>query len=194
MTKNISPILLAAGFAFAAGPGVSTLNAHCDAWDGPVVTEARQAFKQNEITSVLKWVSAEQEAEIVAAFDRAIAVAAESETAGELAELWFLETLVRLHRETEGAPYTGLKPAGQIDKAVALADRSLEDGSVDALADRIGQAVGNQIRLRFEETAKRKTTASASPEAGRHFIEAYVDYVHFVEVIHGLLQHGGHRH
>jgi hypothetical protein len=82
----------------------------------------------------------------------------------------------------------------QIDKAVALADRALEDGSVDALVDRIGQAVANQIRLRFDEAAERKITASENPRAGRHFVEAYVDYVHFVEALHSLLQHGGHSH
>jgi hypothetical protein len=194
MMKKVFPVFLAVGFAFAVGPGIFTLSAHCDAWDGPVVTEARQALQNKEVTPVLKWVSAQQEAEVVAAFERAIAVSAASEAAGELAELWFLETLVRLHRETEGAPYTGLKPAGQIDKAVALADRALEDGSVDALADRIGQGVANQIRMRFEEAAKRKSTASENPEAGRQFVKAYVDYVHFVEVIHNLLQHGGHSH
>ena len=38
---------------------------------------------------------------------------APSAEARELADRYFFETLVRIHRAGEGAPYTGLKPAGR---------------------------------------------------------------------------------
>ncbi len=174
--------------------GTSSVSAHCDAWDGPVVLEAREAFQARDVEPTLKWIMPEHEAEIRSAFSKAIAASEEGETAAELAEVWFLETLVRLHREGEGAPYTGLKPAGQIDKAVQLADEALETGTVEELADRISAAVRQQILERFEEARERRTSADQSAQAGRHFVEAYVDYVHFVEEIHHLLQHGGHSH
>jgi hypothetical protein len=44
--------------------------------------------------------------------------------ARRVAEHHFLGTVVRLHREGEGEPYTGIKPAGTIDPAVAAAGRA----------------------------------------------------------------------
>lgn len=168
------------------------LRAHCDALDGPVVTEARQALRDGDVQSLLKWVSPEREQEIKGAFAKATAVAEESAAARELAELWFLETLVRVHREGEGAPFTGLKPAGTINPAVQLADRALEDGSVDTLADRVGETVSAHIRARFHEAAERRKSAAESPEAGRAFVESYVNYVHLLESIHRIVQHQHH--
>jgi hypothetical protein len=37
----------------------------------------------------------------------------------DIAELWFYETVVRLHRKREGASYTGLKLAG-LDRGLVL--------------------------------------------------------------------------
>lgn len=71
-----------------------SLDAHCNAWDGPVVLEAREAFESSDVETVLKWVFPEHEAEVRAAFEESLEVADESDAAGELAELWFLETLV----------------------------------------------------------------------------------------------------
>jgi hypothetical protein len=185
----------ALGAVILAAPISSlTLSAHCDAWDGPVIIEAREAFRAGDVTPVLKWVSAENESTIAATFEKATSVAAEGDAARELAELWFLETLVRIHREGEGAPYTGLKPAGEIDQAVQLADEALETGSVEILANRISLAVARQIADRFNEAASLRGPASDSPAAGREYVAAYVDYIHFVEAVHNLISHGEHGH
>ncbi len=186
---KIGSLLLLAGVF-----GISAVSAHCDAWDGPVVLEAREAFRAQDVTPTLKWIMPEHEAEIRLAFDKALAASEAGAAATDLAELWFLETLVRLHREGEGAPYTGLKPAGQIDSAVQLADEALEAGTANALAERISTAVRQQILELFKEANERQASADESEREGRHFVEAYVDYVHFVEEIHQLLQHGGHSH
>jgi hypothetical protein len=50
--------------------------------------------------------------------------------AQKLADMYFFETLVRIHRAGEGASYTGLKPGAEIDPAIAMADEALESGSV----------------------------------------------------------------
>jgi hypothetical protein len=86
--------------------------AHCDSLDGPVITEARAALEAGDVTSVLKWVSQDYEAEIRAAFDHVVEVRKLGGEARSLADRFFFETLVRIHRAVEGAPYTGLKPAG----------------------------------------------------------------------------------
>ena len=77
--------------------------AHCDTLDGPVVNLARQALAKGDVKLILPWVAAEKEAEIRKAFDLTIAVRGKGEKEKELADMYFFETLVRIHREGEGA-------------------------------------------------------------------------------------------
>lgn len=109
--------------------------AHCDTLDGPVVQTARTALEKGDVTPLLKWVQADDEKEIRTAFQKTLAVRTKGAEAKELADMYFFETLVRIHRAGEGAPYTGLKPGEAVDPAIALADRALETGSVDKLVN-----------------------------------------------------------
>ncbi|HSQ92093.1 MAG TPA: DUF6448 family protein, partial [Nitrospiraceae bacterium] len=93
--------------------------AHCDTLDGPVIQDARKALAAKEVTPVLKWVSEHDEQAVKKAFAEALA-AVGSKTA-EAKQQKFFEDLVRIHRAGEGAPYTGLKPAGTVEPAVAEA-------------------------------------------------------------------------
>ncbi len=171
--------------------------AHCDTLDGPVVKEAQLALEKGDVTGLLKWVRKEREQEIRDAFARSLAVRVKGKEARELADKFFFETLVRVHRAGEGAPFTGLKPAGTVEAAIAAADKALQAGSVDELAAKIGNAVGNEIKKRFIEVSEKKKHGEDSVEAGREFVEAYVQYVHFIEGIHNMVtkgaehQHGG---
>ncbi len=161
-----------------------TVLAHCDTLDGPVVTDAKQALDKGDVTPALKWVTKENEDEIRKAFQRTLAVRAKGPEAKELADLWFFETLVRIHRAGEGAPFTGLKPAGEVEPIVAAADKALESGSADDLAKHIAEAVVAGIRKRFAEAVKAKDHAAHSVEMGRRFVAAYVEFVHYVERLH----------
>lgn len=165
--------------------------AHCDTLDGPVVQAARVALESGDVTPVLMWVRKEDEQKIKDAYEAATLVRGKGEAARELADRYFFETLVRIHRAGEGAPYTGLKPAGPVDEPIAVADEALETGSVEQLADRVSQAVREAIVMRFSLASEGKKHAEESVEAGRDFVEAYVDYVHFVEAVHKLLSRGG---
>ena len=167
--------------------GLDKLYAHCDALDGPVIKEAQLALEKGDVTPLLKWVTKEHEKDIRNAFAQTLAVRTKGKDARELADRFFFETLVRVHRAGEGAPYTGLKPAGTIAPAVAAADKALDAGSVDKLSAKIGNAVRDGIRKRFAEVVEKKRHANDSVEAGREFVEAYVQYVHFVEGIHDMV-------
>ncbi len=158
--------------------------AHCDALDGPVVTTAKKALEKGDVIPVLKWVKEDYEREIRTAFQKVLGVRSKGPEAKELADMYFFETLVRLHRAGEGAPYTGLKPAGTVDPAVATADRALENGSVDGLVKNITNAVSSGIRERFARAIEKKQHADESIDAGREFVEAYVEFVHYVERLH----------
>jgi hypothetical protein len=162
----------------------NTAGAHCDTLDGPVVVTARQALEKGDITPVLKWVKKEDEKEIRAQFDKTLAVRKQGKEAKELADTYFFESLVRIHRAGEGAPYTGLKAAGTVEPSVAAADKALESGSVDNLVKLVTEAAEKGIRGRFEHTKEAKKHADESIEAGRKFVEAYVEFTHYVERLH----------
>jgi hypothetical protein len=170
--------------------GIQKVYAHCDSLDGPVIMEARVALEKGDVTPLFKWVTKEHEKDIRKAFEQALSVRTKGKDAHELADRFFFETLVRIHRAGEGAPYTGLKPAGTTVPAVAAADKALAAGSVDALSAKIGNAVRDGIRKRFAEVTEKKKHVNDSVEAGREFVAAYVEYVHFVEGIHNMVAQG----
>lgn len=161
------------------------VSAHCDTADGPVVADARVALEKGDVTPVLKWVRPAAEAEIKAAFARALAARGKGPEVRALADEYFFENLVRIHRAGEGAPYTGILPAGTpVEPAITLADRSLESGSADKLLKGIEHHVEEGIRERFLRAAAAKKRADTSVAAGREFVEAYVELTHYVERLH----------
>jgi hypothetical protein len=156
--------------------------AHCDSLDGPVINLARQSLEKGDVKIILPWVAADKEAEIRKAFDLTMAVRGKGEKERELADMYFFETLVRVHRAGEGAPYTGLKPAGlDLGPAIPAADKALETGNPQELLKLINGKVHDGIHKYYMEAKERKAHAGESVEAGRAYVEAYVPYLHFVE-------------
>ena len=158
--------------------------AHCDSMDGPVVHAAKVALEKGDITPVLKWVRTEQEEELRTAFSKTLDVRTQSPAAKELADMYFFETLVRLHRAGEGAPYAGLKPAGQQEPIIVETDKALEQGSAESLVQEMTKVVTEGLRKRFAEAMETKKHSEESVELGRKYVEAYVEYVHYVERLH----------
>lgn len=114
--------------------------------------------------------------------------------AKELADRYFFETLVRIHRAGEGAPYTGFKLGEAVDPAVALADKALESGSVDELVEVLTKAMAGGIRERFAHALETRQHADDSVTAGREFVEAYIVFTHYVKGLHGLIKSGAAHH
>jgi hypothetical protein len=164
--------------------------AHCDSLEGPVVQDARKALAKGDPTAVLKWVNQEHENEIRLAFKQTMAARAKGDVAKALAERFFFETLVRIHRAGEGEGFTGLKPAADIDPGIASADKALQSGSANELAKHMSAAVTEGIQKRFAVALEKKKHAPGSVEAGREYVAAYVDYIHFVESVNRLASHG----
>jgi hypothetical protein len=192
---NIVAAWLATVFLGILGCGAGTADAHCDSLDGPVLVEARAALRAGDVTPLLKWVAADHEDEIRAAFAQVVAVRTKGADVREVADRFFFETLVRLHRAGEGAPFTGLKAAGTAVPAVVAADEALAEGAVDDLAETIASAVSAGIRERFEQVTEKKSMAGDSVADGREFVAAYVEYVHFIEGVHDMVTKGaGHAH
>lgn len=177
-------VLLSAGAAFA----------HCDTTGGPVIPEAKAALEKGDATPILKWVKPDHEGEILAAFAKAVAVRVQSPEAQDLADQYFLETLVRLHRAGEGAPYTGIQDE-PVKPIVVLADGALASGSADAMIQRMSGHLAQAIGEKFQRAVAAQAHKDDSVEAGREFVEAYVTYVHYVEGVRdAIMAVGGHAH
>lgn len=174
--------VVAAALALTWG---SAAQAHCDTLDGPVVSQARRALDSGNVNLVLGWVQAKDEAEIRQAFEHAVAVRQHGGTATLLADHSFFEALVRVHRAGEGAPYTGLKPAGQIEPAVAAADRSIASGQLEPVARMIFDRAEHGLHDKFDRVQATRTYNPDDVQAARSHVDAYVDYVHYVERLHG---------
>ena len=168
---------------------------HCDGMDGPVVSLAKKALETGNVKLVLPWVRAQDEGEIRTAFDHAVSVRKLGAQARELADTHFFETLVRIHRAGEGAPFTGLKPAGRdLGPAIPAADHALVDGSVEAVVRLVTDALARGIRERFQAAWSKHRFDPSDVEAGREYVEAYVPYIHFVERLYGITRESGHGH
>lgn len=174
-------------------PG-SVVYAHCDTLGGPVVVEARAALEKGDVTPVLKWVKKDHEQEIRLIFKKTMAIRGKGREEKELADQYFLETLVRLHRAGEGAPYTGIKNE-PVEPIVAMADKALVDGSADEMIGRITSHFAAVIKEKFNRVVETGRNKDKSLEAGREFVEAYVAYMHYVEGVHSaIVATGGHHH
>jgi hypothetical protein len=158
---------------------------HCDTMDGPVVYDAKIALDKGDVTPALKWVKQDNEKEIRVAFDKTLTVRSMGPEAKEMADVYFFETLVRVHRAGEGFPYTGLKPAGaEIEAGIAESDKAFETGSVDNLVKIITADIEKGIKDHFALAKETNEHQNDSVDSGRRFVEAYVNFIHYVEKLH----------
>jgi hypothetical protein len=165
--------------------GTGIVLAHCDTMDGPIIKSAQKALETGDVNLVLMWIQKKDEAELKQAFQKTREVRKLNPSAKELADRYFLETFVRLHRAGEGEPYTGIKPAGtELEPAVERADKALVSGSIDDLLKLMTEALVHGVREYFDRAVALKKHASESVEAGREYVEAYVKYVHYVEKLY----------
>lgn len=176
---------LAAALLFPATPAA----AHCDSVEGPVVVDARAALAKGDVAPVLKWISAAQEPMVREAFQKTLTVRKLGAEARDVADTAFFETLVRLHRETEGAAYTGLKKGGAQPAFIGQLESALASGSVDGFAKLVGEHAAAKVKEKFAVALEAKRKADASPADGRAYVAAYVDLMHstqaIVEAVHG---------
>jgi hypothetical protein len=171
---------------------------HCDALDGPVVTAAKKALASGKVDLILPFVPAEGEAEVTRAFEEAVAVRGQSAELAEFADRWFFENVVRVHRAGEGAPYTGLKPAGLGEgPVIPVAERALETGSADELVGVLHDIISEQVKHRLDRAMELKTHAEAGVPQAREYVEAMLGlqvWSHKLHLAALASAHGGEHH
>jgi hypothetical protein len=167
--------------------------AHCDGRDGPVVKAARAALEARNVALVVIWVQPQDEAEIRRAFEQTLVVHSLSPQAKELADRFFFETVVRVHRAGEGATFTGLKPAGRDPgPAIPAADRALEERTLEPLVMLLTDTMRDRLRQHFNEAVTARTYDVGDVAAGREYVRAYVEFIHDVERLYEASTTGAH--
>lgn len=181
--SRISYLAAALGIALAAAAGPAI--ASCDSEAGPVVAAGRQALERSDLVLALVWVRPEHEATVRAAFQDALGVRRKGAEATRLADRYFVETLVRLHRAGEGKPYTGIKPAAEgLAPGMTLVNEAVAAGSDEPLTARLTETMIQGAHARFADLRRKLAYDPQDLAAGRDYVESYVRLVLYVETLH----------
>jgi hypothetical protein len=167
--------------------------------DGPVVTAARQALEKEDVNLILPYVKEDASADVKAAFQKALQARKVSPAAREVADLYFYETAVRLHRAGEGAPYTGLKPAGlDVGPIIPVAEKAIATGSVDALIRLLTDTLRHEVQHRFEHLQHLRAHKPEDVAKAREYVEAMLGLEvyshHLYQAMKAAAHEGGHEH
>jgi hypothetical protein len=103
-----------------------------------------------------------------------------------VAERWFFETAVRLHRAGEGAPYTGLKEIADLDPALAAADEALETGDLHEVTAVLTDAIQTGLSRRYHavQEARELAAREGTVAANRERVEAELGFETYVYQLH----------
>jgi hypothetical protein len=159
---------------------------HCDSLDGPVVRAAQRALEAGNAALVLPFVPQASEKEILDVFHQVMAARKAGGAARDVADRHFFETVVRVHRAGEGAPFTGLKPAGlDVGPVIPVAEKAIEGGDVAALEEILVGTVREALTDRFHRLEHLRAGAHRGVAGARAYVEAMLG----LEVwAHGLYQ------
>ena len=172
---------------------------HCDSLDGPVVKAGLRTLEEEDASHILPYVPKEAEQEVIGVLDRVIWARLEGPEAREVADRYFLETVVRLHRAGEGAPYTGLKPAGlDHGPAVPAAELAIDTGDPEELIRLLTDTVEVEVKKRLHHALELKASAHAGIDEARDYVEAMLGLQLFANGLYEFARqgpaHGSHQH
>lgn len=164
--------------------------AHCDRENGPVAMAAKEALKTGNIEEILIWVGEDQEQELREKFQQSLEVFKKGGNSTELAEMYFMETAVRLHRAAEGMPFTGLKAASPNPPHIEAAEKALETGNFAPVADLLCRELQQESSKWFQKARASGETKEESTVAGREWVNNYVKYITFINKLYQTIQAG----
>jgi hypothetical protein len=166
----------------------STSQAHCDRVNGPVATDARKALETGDLSHALIWVTDQQAEELKSTFEQSLKVYTKGDESQELAERHFMSETVRLHREAEGMPFTGLKPAQESSEDIQTAEQALESGDLAPVTDLLAEEIRQKTNELYQDAMEAKDSSEQNVEAGRQWVDAYVKYIVYVHSLHQKIQ------
>lgn len=167
----------------------TSAQAHCDSYQGPVVTAARQALDAQDVNLILPYVKPDDEAQLTAAFNQALQVRSLSPEAKQLAENYFFETAVRLHRQGEGAAYTGLKDDA-VPAPIQAADKALQSGHMNDVTKMLSDVMQTGLQEKYQAVldARKNAEKLGTVEANRERVEAELTFEKYVYGLYTLAE------
>jgi len=169
---------------------VQPAKAHCDRENGPVAVAAKKALKTGDFSKVAIWVGKQQEEELRKKFLHSRKVYQSGDESRQLAKQYFMETAVRLHRQAEGMPYTGLKPAKPAARDIQVAEKALETGNLEPVMQMFSNTMQQEAHKWFEKALKAKANKGKSVEAGREWADLYVKYIVYLHKLYQTIEQG----
>lgn len=167
---------------------------HCDSLDGPVVGAAREALEAGDVALVLPFVLERDEEDVRAAFTAVMPVRAMGDQARVVADQLFFETVVRIHRAGEGAPYTGLKPSGTpVSPVIPIAEEAIATGSTDRLTTYLIGVLQDELNRRLSRVSTLVANKDRSVADARRYVEAMLGFeVYSHSLLKALSAHDAH--
>jgi Family of unknown function (DUF6448) len=167
---------------------------HCDSLDGPVVGAARAALEAGDVGIVLPFVPERDEADVRTAFAAVMPVRSIGDQARGVADRLFFETVVRIHRVGEGAPYTGLKPAGTpVSPVIPIAEEAVVTGSTERLTTYLTGVLQDELNKRLGKVSALAVDKDRSVADARRYVEAMLGFeVYSHSLLKALGAHDAH--
>ncbi len=173
-------IILCVSFICALLLAPTMTFAHCDTMDGPVITAAKKSIETKNPNYFLIWVQEKDEAKILEEFKNVLEERVKNPSNAESIDTTFFGSLVKIHREGEGATYTGIKPAGDFGSPlIPLVDEAIDSGSSEKLEALFPEALRVQVVDRFQEVIGKKNYPLENVPAGRDYVESYIVFFHW---------------
>lgn len=182
MKKNTLLFVVSIVFSFLM---FSQAWAHCDTYEGPVIKSAQKALEEKNVNLVLLWVEEKHELEIKEAFTETL----ENRLSNPGADHLFFEKLVEAHRLWEWEPYTWVKPKGTaIAEIIQATDKAIETKSLEEALGMIQKATEKKAEEMLHKVLETKNYDVNDIEAWRAYVKAYVEYTHYVEILHNIAE------
>lgn len=164
---------------------------YIDSMDGPVVKAAEKALDMEDVKYVLPYVSRDDEEEIKDSFEKTILVRELSGDAAELADYWFFETTVRLHRKEEEKTYTGLKSAGtDWGPIIPKIDLAIKTENIDELLNFILNFIREDIKSRFDDLLAKKDYDPDDVDDTRDYIKTREEFIEYTRKFYEYVEKG----
>lgn len=172
---------------------------HCDSMDGPVVKAAIKALKTQNVNLILPYVPKDGENEVINAYNKVIKLRNQNDEVKYIADQYFFETIVRIHRAGEGAPFTGLKPAGlDHGPVVPVAEEAVETGSADKLITFLTDSLKSEIEKKFAKVMELKKQENRPVDKARQYVSNMLGFIvnshKLYECITADTHHFAHQH
>ena len=170
---------------------VIILAPYMDSMSGPLVKAAEKALEMENVKFVLPYVSSQDEEELKDAFEKTLLVRELSSDAAELADYWFFETAVRLHRKEENKSYTGIKSSGSDwGPILPKINQAIDSENPDELLNFLSNFIGEDLNGRFEEVISKKDYDPNDVEEAREYINSLSEFIKFTSKLYNYMEKG----